>query len=96
MRPTHFVGPSQAKATSAIDRGRDAHFTQPRPKAGIERHVAHAVRSLRELLQQRLGLLQVERIEALGEPAIDRGEKIVGLLPLALIAPEAGEAGGGA
>ena len=34
--------------------------------------------------------------EAFGEPAIDRGEKIVGLLPFALIAPEAGEAGGGA
>jgi hypothetical protein len=42
------------------------------------------------------GLLQVERIEAFGKATIDRGEKIVGLLSIALVAPEAGEAGGGA
>jgi hypothetical protein len=41
-----------------------------------------------ELLKQRLGLFQVERIESLSEPTIDRGEKIVGLLSFALIAPE--------
>jgi len=35
-----------------------------------------------------LGLLQVKRVEALGEPAIDRGEKIVALLSLAPIAPQ--------
>jgi hypothetical protein len=40
--------------------------------------------------------LQDWRVEAFGKPAIDRGEKIVGLLPFALIAPEAGEAVGGA
>jgi hypothetical protein len=27
-----------------------------------------------------LGLLQIQRVEALGEPAVDRGEKIVGLV----------------
>ena len=32
--------------------------------------------------------LQIERVEALGEPAVDRSEKIAGLIPLALIAPE--------
>jgi hypothetical protein len=31
-----------------------------------------------QLLQQRLGLLQVNRVEAFGEPAVDRGEKIAG------------------
>ena len=43
---------------------------------------------LRQLLQQRLHLLQIERVEALGELAIDWSEKIAGLLPLALIAVE--------
>ena len=38
-------------------------------------------------MEQGLGFLQVQRVETLGEPAIDRGEKIVGLLPFALIAP---------
>ena len=41
-----------------------------------------------QLIEQRLGLLQIERVEAFGEPAIDWGEKIAGLIPLALIAPE--------
>ena len=45
-------------------------------------------RSCPELLQQRLGLPQVERVEAFGEPVIDRGEKIVGPLSFTLIAPE--------
>jgi hypothetical protein len=39
-------------------------------------------------VQQRLRLLQVERVEAFGEPAVDRREKIAGLVLLALIAPE--------
>jgi hypothetical protein len=43
---------------------------------------------LRQLLQQRLHLLQIDRVEAFGEPAVDRSEKIAGLLPLALIAVE--------
>ena len=33
-------------------------------------------------------LLQIERVKAFGEPAVDRSEKIAGLIPLALIAPE--------
>jgi hypothetical protein len=33
-------------------------------------------------------LFQIERIEALGEPAVDRSEKFASLIPLALIAPE--------
>ena len=41
-----------------------------------------------QLVEQRLRLLQIERVEAFGEPAIDRGEKIAGLIPLALIALE--------
>jgi hypothetical protein len=30
-----------------------------------------------ELIEQRLGVLQVQRVETLGEPAIDRREKVV-------------------
>ena len=44
--------------------------------------------SRRQFVQQRLRLFQIERIKALGEPAVDRREQIAGLMPLALIAPE--------
>src|SRR4029077_5302880 len=33
-------------------------------------------------------LLQIARVEAFGEPAVDRSEKIASLIPLTLIAPE--------
>jgi hypothetical protein len=39
-----------------------------------------------QLVKKRLGLLQIERVEAFGEPAIDRGEKSAGLILLALVA----------
>ena len=41
-----------------------------------------------QLIEQRLSLLQIERIKPFGEPAVDRSEKFAGLIPLALIAPE--------
>src|SRR5438094_4645008 len=41
-------------------------------------------RSLPELLQQRLRLAQVARVEALGEPAVDRGEQVARLRRAAL------------
>ena len=40
-----------------------------------------------QLVEQRLGLFQVERVEALREPAVDRREKLASLIPLALVAP---------
>jgi TolB-like protein len=40
------------------------------------------------LLQQRLCLFQIARVEAFGKPAVDRSGKIAGLIPLTLIAPE--------
>src|ERR1700730_13937382 len=49
-----------------------------------------------QLVEQGLGLLQVKRDEALGEPVVDRGEEITSFGALALITPEAGEADGGA
>ena len=45
-------------------------------------------RSWCQLVQQRLSLFQIKRVEALGEPAVDRSEQIAGLIPLALIALE--------
>jgi hypothetical protein len=33
--------------------------------------------------EQRLGLFQIERVEAFGEPAVDRSEKLAGLIRLA-------------
>jgi hypothetical protein len=39
----------------------------------LVRHAAHRTKSL--------SLLQVERVEASGEPAADRSEKIAGLVP---------------
>src|SRR5467141_3485871 len=53
-------------------------------------------RSLLELLEQRLRLLKVRRVETLGKPAVDRREEVAGFVALALVAPEADEAGGGA
>jgi len=41
-----------------------------------------------QLLQKSLGLLQVERIEALGEPAIDRRDQFASLPRLPLITPQ--------
>src|SRR6476660_3135126 len=46
----------------------------------------------RQLLQQLLRLLQIARIEPLGEPAVHRSQQFARLLNLALVAPEASEA----
>jgi hypothetical protein len=37
-----------------------------------------------QLVEQSLRLLQIERVEAFGEPAVDRSEKLASLIPLAL------------
>jgi len=39
-------------------------------------------------VEQRLGLLQIERVEAFGEPAVKRSKKIASRIPFALIAPK--------
>ena len=41
-----------------------------------------------QLVEQNLGLFQVERVKPFGEPAVDRSEKLASLVPLALVAPE--------
>src|SRR5262249_19790873 len=42
----------------------------------------------RQRAEQSLGLFQITRIKAFGEPVIDRSKKIAGLIALALIAPQ--------
>jgi hypothetical protein len=44
--------------------------------------------SRRQLAQERLRPLQVARVKTLGEPSVDRSEKIESLIPLALTAPQ--------
>jgi hypothetical protein len=43
-------------------------------------------------IKQRFSLLQVGGVEALGEPAIDRREQVVGFSALALLLPQAHQA----
>jgi hypothetical protein len=50
----------------------------------------------RQLLQQRLRLLPIARVEPFGEPAVDRSQGFARFLHLALVAPEARKAHGGA
>ena len=47
-----------------------------------------ATMSCRQFVEQGLRLLQVQRVEALGKPAVDRSEKFSGLVPLPLLAPQ--------
>jgi hypothetical protein len=55
---------------------------------GVREHYPRS----RQLIQQRLGLLQVRRIETFGEPTVDWCEQIAGFRALALVMPEPGEA----
>src|SRR5262249_55589662 len=45
----------------------------------------------RQLVQQCLGTLEVRRVEALGEPVVNRRQEINGLFAATLLAPQAGE-----
>ena len=49
-----------------------------------------------QLTQKPLRLLQIRRVEPLGEPSVHRREQVASFLTLFLLLPQAGEAGGGA
>jgi hypothetical protein len=49
-----------------------------------------------QCFEQRLGLLEVGGVKALGEPVIHRGQEVMGFLAFVLLLPEASEAGGSA
>ena len=63
------------------------------PEADLACWITYAMASWRQRVEQCLGLLQKGRIEALGEPAVDRAEKIAGRIALAPLTPEAGKTG---
>jgi hypothetical protein len=46
------------------------------------------------LIQPRLGVPQIERVEPLSEPAVNQSKQLARLLPLALVTPEARDADG--
>src|SRR5215472_15748384 len=50
----------------------------------------------RQLVEQRLGILQDRRVETFGEPAVDWREQITGFGAFALVTPKAAKAGVGA
>jgi Binding-prot-dependent transport system membrane comp, N-term/Binding-protein-dependent transport system inner membrane component len=50
--------------------------------------------TLREFLQQRLRLLEVCRVKALGKPAVDGGQQLAGFSPLTLALPQPAQAQG--
>src|SRR5262245_27421299 len=68
---------------------------EPMPASLGSKDVSTGV-ALRQRVQQRLGLLEVDSVKALGEPAIDRRQQLISCRTLALLLPQAGEAHGGA
>src|SRR5262245_46987047 len=58
----------------------------------METRMATETTRLRQLVEQRLRVDEVARVEPLGEPGIDWGEEVAGFGALGLIAPEAREA----
>jgi hypothetical protein len=51
-----------------------------------------AIRLSLQICQQRLGLLQVGGVKALGEPAVDRREDLARFVALALLPPQPAQA----
>ena len=51
--------------------------------------------ALRQRLQQRLRLVQVSGVKALGEPMVDWCEEVMGFSAFPLLLPESSQAGGG-
>jgi len=52
----------------------------------------HSTGSRRQVVEQRLGLFQIERVEPFSEPAVNRSQQITCRGAFALIPPEAGKA----
>jgi len=53
---------------------------------------AHTRSGSGQLVEKGLGLLQVQGIESFREPVVDRCEQVAGLLLVALLVPQEGEA----
>ena len=79
----------QARKSSRSVRGKAAKQTAAklRPKKGPSKRPFRNWLSGVQLVEQGLSLLQVDRVEAFGEPAVDRREEITGFGAFALVAP---------
>jgi hypothetical protein len=84
------VGRPHSMRVSACQRGGpiSAPITESGHHCALDRRRGRADTALPQVVEQGLGLLQVKSVEALGEPAVDWGEQIVGLLAFTLIAQE--------
>jgi hypothetical protein len=94
--PSPFRGHLDMTAANMAQAGAEVAqvpHSLPYHRGGIRPGVV-AVRS-GERLQQRLGLLQVGRVKAFGEPAVDRRQQRMGFALLTLLLPQASEAHGG-
>src|SRR5262245_50426126 len=85
--------PSALLRPFSLGRGALCHATTCRATCHKRERTAL---SSRERLQQRLRLLEVGGVKALGEPAIDCRQQFVRLGALALLLPQAAQAHGGA
>ncbi len=61
---------------------------------GAKTVVRRVIDRLSKLIQQCLSLLQIGRVEPLGEPGINRRQKISGLCDPVVVSPHTSEAGG--
>ena len=59
---------------------------EPIAPCNIRLEAVSKLESGAQLVEKGLSFLQIDRVDALGEPAIDWSEKIAGLIPLALTA----------
>ena len=78
----------ESNQTADIKRGRRRAITGSRARSRVAYEASSA--------KQRLRLLQIARVEPFSEPPVNRSQQFARLLHLALVAPEAREAHGGA
>ena len=82
MEPTNSAEGAKAAAAALLDAVAIGNFRSPCDGFGS----LSAGRT--QLLQQRLRRLQIERVETIREPSVNRGKQIMGLLFLSLVAPK--------
>jgi hypothetical protein len=84
-----YLGDKEIKINQAFQDGRAGHGgLSAMPIANLPSAADPSARSCPQLVEQGLGPLQIERVEAFGKPAVDPSEKFAGLIPFALIAPQ--------
>ena len=84
-----FFGGFRTPAPAQAAPSRSAGVRNPAHKLTFHAGSQPTAPSSRTLVEQRLCLLQVQRVKALGEPALHWSEKLASLGALALLAPQA-------